>query len=325
MLRARIPHPHRIELLEQECPQPGAGEVLLRVQAVGICGSDLHTFEGLHPFVSYPVWPGHEVCADVIACGAGTDAAWIGQTVVIEPSLPGSGRPRFEPGRYNIATELAVMGFQAPGAMAEFFAVPTDRLHRVPLSFTPAQGASVEPAAVAVHGVRRSGDVAGRDVAILGGGTIGLLTAMTSRAYGAATVRLVDPDPARRALVTSLGLDAVERAGDGAFDRVFECVGNESALRAGIRACRKGATLVVLGVFGREASVPFGLVQDWELDIRGSLMYTGDDFREAIRLLDLGLLEIDGIVTHRFPLVEVERAFETALRRGGVVKVLLEP
>ncbi|MDZ4699902.1 MAG: alcohol dehydrogenase catalytic domain-containing protein [Rhodothermales bacterium] len=321
MIRALIPEPHHIEIVHQDLPVPGPGEALLRIRTVGICGSDLHTFEGKHPYVSYPVWPGHEVCAEVVSAG---DAALVGRRVVIEPSLPGQGRPRFEPGRYNIATELAVMGFQAPGAMAEYFTCPTDRLHHLPNGFSDEMGALVEPAAVAVHGVRRAGHVAGLDAAVVGGGTIGILTAMVATAYGAAQVHLIEPDTERLEQATRMGLTALPSSERQRYDIVFECVGVEPALRSALLACRKGATLVVLGVFGAEASVPFGFVQDWELDIKGSLMYTGDDFREAIRLLAAGQLKIDRLVTHRFPLVEVERAFATALQRGPVLKVLLD-
>ncbi|MEZ4698897.1 MAG: alcohol dehydrogenase catalytic domain-containing protein [Rhodothermales bacterium] len=324
MIRALIPEPHRIQLVKQDIPRPAAGEALLRIRAVGICGSDLHTFEGKHPYVTYPVWPGHEVCGEVVDVGRHTPGTLLGRKVVIEPSLPAGRMPRFEPGRYNIASDLKVMGFQAPGAMAEYFTLPVDRLHPVPDTFSDAMAACVEPASVAVHGVRRAGNVAGLDIGVVGGGTIGMLTAMVATAYGAGSVRLIEPDAERRTLAASMGLSAIEAAEMHAFDVVFECVGLEAALRASLLACRKGARLVVLGVFGAEASVPFGFVQDWELDVKGSLMYTGDDFREAIRLLENGRFVIERLVTHRFPLAQVDLAFDTALKRSGVLKVLLE-
>ncbi|MCI0348443.1 MAG: alcohol dehydrogenase catalytic domain-containing protein [Acidobacteriales bacterium] len=126
MKRVIIHAPHQLALIDDDTPQPQSGEVLLAVKAVGICGSDLHVFEGQHPFVSYPVLPGHEVSGEIIAVGAGVDAALIGQKGVIEPSLPQGALPRFEPGRYNIVGNLKVMGFQAPGAMSEYFALPLD-------------------------------------------------------------------------------------------------------------------------------------------------------------------------------------------------------
>ncbi|MEM6527715.1 MAG: alcohol dehydrogenase catalytic domain-containing protein [Chloroflexota bacterium] len=323
MKRVNIPEPHKLELVEVPDPAPGTGEVLLAIKAIGICGSDLHTYEGQHPFVSYPVLPGHEVSGEVIAVGAGVDAALIGKKAVIEPSIAEGTRPKFEPGRYNIASGLRVMGFQTPGAMAERFAVPLDRIHLIPEEFTHEQGAYVEPLAVAVHGVRLAGNIAGLDVAVIGAGTIGLLVAQVARAYGAASVVIADLSVERRAIAETLGLRAVEKLPEQAFDVVAECVGVQATLQSAIYASRKGATVLVLGVFGADVAIPAGLIQDWELRVLGSLMYVGDDYREAIRLMDAGLVEVSPLTTHRFSLADVQTAFDSALQRGATLKVML--
>jgi L-iditol 2-dehydrogenase len=325
MKQVVIRGPHEVAVIDEQAPEAGPGEVLLQVKAIGICGSDLHVFEGKHPFVTYPVLPGHEVSGEIIAVGYGVDATLIGRKAVIEPSLPGSGRPRFEPGRYNIASELRVMGFQAPGAMAEYFAAPVDRIHLTPDTFSHDQGAAVEPAAVAVHGVRLAGSVAGMRVGVIGAGTIGLLTAQVARAYAAESVTVADLDPTRRAIAAGLGLDTAESLIESDFDVVFECVGVEATIRAAILACRKGATVIVIGVFGQDASIPVGLIQDRELKLIGSLMYIGDDYREAIRLMATGALQTDVLITDRFPLAQAVEAMARALQRGPVLKVLLEP
>lgn len=323
MKRVFIPEPHNIQLIDYEEPQAQAGEVLLKIKAVGICGSDLHVFEGQHPFVSYPVYPGHEVSGEIIAVGDGVDDSLIGKHAVIEPSIAKGSMPRFEPGRYNISSELAVMGFQTPGAMGELFAVAADRIHILPDDFSHDLGAMVEPTAVAVHGVRLVGNIAGMKVGVIGGGTIGLLTAQVARTYNAETVVVADLDEDRRHIANSLGLVSAEKLDEKAFDVVFECVGVEPAIRSAILACRKGATVVVMGVFGEDASIPVGLIQDWELRILGSLMYIGDDYKEAIRLLKHGHVRVQNIITHHFPLADVQKAFDTALGRGEVLKVVL--
>ena len=127
MKRVNIPQPHQLEVVDVPTPHPQANEVLLAIKAIGICGSDLHTLEGQHPFVSYPVYPGHEVSGEIIKVGEELDQSLIGQKAVIEPSLADGARPKFEPGRYNISSNLRVMGFQTVGAMSEFFAVPYER------------------------------------------------------------------------------------------------------------------------------------------------------------------------------------------------------
>lgn len=323
MKRVNIPQPHQLDVVDVPTPQPKAHEVLLAIKAIGICGSDLHTLEGQHPFVSYPVYPGHEVSGEIIAVGDGLDLGLIGKKAVIEPSLAEGTRPKFEPGRYNISSNLKVMGFQTEGAMAEYFAVPFERIHLIPERFSHEQGAMVEPTAVAVHAVRLAGNVAGMDVAVIGAGTIGLLVAQVAQAYGAMSVTVADLDPNRRAVVESLGMHAVERLSPKSFDVVAECVGASLTLASAIHACCKGATVLVVGVFGSDVMIPAGLIQDWELRLLGSLMYVGDDYREAIRLLHIGAVQTERIITHRFPLVHAPLAFETALQRGASLKVML--
>ena len=155
--------------------------------------------------------------------------------------------------------------------MAEYFAVPFERIHLIPERFSHEQGAMVEPTAVAVHAVRLAGNVAGMDVAVIGAGTIGLLVAQVAQAYGAMSVTVADLDPNRRAVVESLGMLAVERLSPNSFDVVAECVGASLTLASAIHACRKGATVLVVGVFGSDVMIPAGLIQDWELRLLGRL------------------------------------------------------
>ena len=324
MKRAIIREPHVLDIMEESIPSPKSQEVLLAVKTVGICGSDLHVFEGRHPFVEYPVLPGHEISGEIVDVGEALDSTLIGKKAVIEPSIPRGKLPRFEPGRYNISNELRVMGFQAPGAMTEYFAAPLDNIHVLPDDFSYVLGAMVEPTAVAVHGVRLAGTVAGMDVAVVGAGTIGLLVAQVARAYGAARIHVMDSNESRRNIATFMGFDTVTSLEDNAYEVVFECVGNGVALTSAIQSTRKGGTVIILGVFGDEVKISAGLIQDWELKLQGSLMYVSDDYSEAIRLLGSQHVRIDKMITHRYPLVEVHNAFAKALERGDVLKVVLE-
>lgn len=322
----RAPHELRIELAELPALRPG--EARLRPLAIGICGSDLHVLAGHHPFVDYPVFPGHELAAEVIEVGRDADRSWIGARVALEPSLVcGSCRPCRE-GRYNICEHLRVMGFQAPGGMADAFHAPLDRLHRLPDTVSDPAGAMVEPVAVATHAVRLAAQSAGtlgdRDVAVVGAGTIGLLCAQVVRAAGA-DVTIIDPDEARRRIAEEVGIRTAPSPQAGAFDVVIECVGNESALRGAIDGLRKGGTVLVVGVYGRDPSMQAGLIQDRELRIQGSLMYTSEDYREAIDLLETRSIDIGPMVTSVHPLADAERAFELAAAGGESLKVMLTP
>ncbi|WP_036219439.1 zinc-binding dehydrogenase, partial [Calidithermus chliarophilus] len=153
-------------------------------------------------------------------------------------------------------------------------------------------------------------------------GAIGLLVAQVARAYGAARVDVVDPLEPRRQAAEALGLRA--KAPDGAkYHVIFECAGNEKALEAAIQGARKGGTVVVVGVYGRPATVSAGLIQDWEIGLKGSLMYTFQDYREAIRLFAEGQVQGKPLVTHRFPVHEAGAAFAAALGRERALKVML--
>jgi len=316
-----ISSPHQVAWVQAPEPVLNPGEVLLKPLAVGICGSDIHVFEGQHPFVSYPVYPGHEVAARVVALGSGVDASWKGALVALEPSITCGRCEACRSGHYNICENLKVMGFQAPGAMAEHFVTPTQYLHHLPESLEPELGAMIEPLAVATHAVALT-VVQGHKVGVLGAGTIGLLVAQVARAYGAASVEIVDLLETRRKVAEGLGLPA--KAPDQAkYDLIFECVGSEKALEAAIQGIHKGGSIIVLGVYGKPASITAGLIQDWEIGLKGSLMYTYRDYQEAIRLLAGGQVQVKPLITHRFALAEVETAFQAALEREKALKVML--
>jgi L-iditol 2-dehydrogenase len=321
--RASIPAPHVIEWIADPSleREPGPGEVAIQPLAVGVCGSDLHVFEDLHPFVTLPVLPGHEVAAKVIAIGANVEAHWLNALVALEPSITCGRCRNCQRGRYNICEHLAVMGFQTPGAMSERFVTHVDRLHHLPDTISPEVGAMVEPLAVAVHAMRKV-NVAGLEVAVLGAGTIGLLVAQVASAYGAASVTVIDVLEHRRKIAHALELDT-HGLDASTYDVIIECVGSGKALASAIESTRKGGEIVVVGVYGQPATIPAKLIQDWELILHGTLMYTSSDYAEAIRLLDARQVLTAPLITHRFKLSEVKHAFHAALEREHALKVML--
>ena len=337
MRKTVVSEPHHVAVVEEEPSPLATGQVRVAIKACGICGSDLHTFEGHHPFVTYPVFPGHELAGLVVDVGKAVPETWAGKRVVIEPSVVCGVCENCRAGRYNICERLQVMGFQTPGGMADQLDVPADRLVRVPATMTDEQGAFVEPLAVAVHASRLPASLIARDIVVLGAGTIGLLVGQVVHAYGARRVVLTDPLPARRAVVSQLGLHAIEPPDDGGEmlseeyfagrrpDVIFECVGVEATLRQAIQWVRKGGEIIVVGVFGRDALIPAGLIQDRELVLRGSLMYVRSDFQEAVRLIAERRVQVDPLISHRLPLAAVEEAFRIAGSRAGALKVMVIP
>lgn len=325
-VRVRIEGPQQLRLEAFELPdRPAPGSVRIRPHAIGICGSDLHVLHGHHPFVSYPVWPGHEVAGVVEALGEGVDSMWAGRRVVLEPGLACGTCRTCVRGDVHLCEALQVMGFQAPGGMATRFDAPAHRLHALPADIPLDHGALIEPLAVAVRAWRASEALAGREVVVVGAGTIGLMCALVARAEGAEVV-VAEVNAARRKMaIERFGLVARPDVPLGGADVVAECVGNEAALRAAVYGLRKGGQLLVIGVHGQDAALPVGLIQDRELRLYGSLMYQGRDFVRALAWVAAGVIPLEPFVSVRRPLHEAAAAYAAAAAGGSVLKVLLQP
>jgi 2-desacetyl-2-hydroxyethyl bacteriochlorophyllide A dehydrogenase len=307
---------------------------------VGICGSDLHALAGEHPFIDLPVVPGHEAAGIVDAVGAGVETLSPGDAVLLEPNLVDRDCLYCRTGRYNLCEHLQVVGCQTSGALADAFVAPAERFHRVPEGMSMAAAALVEPLSTATHAVRVAEGVTGRTVAVLGAGSIGLLTMIAARAGGAAGIAVTDPVAGKRALALDLGADlAVDPTSHDAVaeirrhlpwrpDVIFDCVSTQSSIDQAIELALKGGTVVVEGVPRGPMSIPLHLVQDRELRLQGTAMYVRTDVEAAIGLIAGGQIPVDRVVTRSFPLSEAAAAFRAAaegIDGQPAVKVQLQP
>lgn len=338
MLRYNLIQPRKLAKEEVPSPQPGPGEVIISVKTVGICGSDIHAYYGEHPYISCPVVPGHEFAGVVTQVGEGVDEAWLGQRVTVLPSLVCSKCHNCRTGRFNICQDLKVIGCQSDGALAELVKAPADKLFLLPDAMSWEEATLVEPLAVAVHAVRTAGDIVQQRVVIYGGGTIGLMVMQVVRAYGAKEVIVSEPNDFRRDLAQKLGAHHVidpssatpsewlqSKFGPEGIDLAFECVGIETTVREAIISNRKGTTIVIVGVFSKPIMVDMGLVQDRELRLLGTLMYTKEDFAEAIRLLSEGRVQGLPLVTHRLDFANADQAFDLIEKeKGNCIKLLIK-
>jgi L-iditol 2-dehydrogenase len=314
MKQAVMVEPGRIEYRDVDKPIPEADEVLVRVKRIGVCGSDIHVFHGKHPYTSYPVVQGHEVSGIIEQLGSEVKRFRKGQMVTFLPQLTCGKCYPCTHGMYHICNSLRVMGFQANGAAQEFFPVPENLVVPLPDSLSAEQGAMVEPTAVAVHALRRAGDITGKTALVLGAGPIGNLVAQSARGMGARYVMITDLSDFRLRVARECGVEHTINAGrqqlDEAIVQVFgedradvilECVGAQPTITQAVSNARKGSTIVVVGVFGEKPVIDVGLIQDRELNLVGTLMYQRMDYDKAIDLIRRNHINVNKLITDTFP------------------------
>ncbi|SDQ05546.1 NAD(P)-dependent alcohol dehydrogenase [Leucobacter chromiiresistens] len=306
---------------ERPVPKPAADEVLVRVGAVGVCGSDVHYFrEGrIGDFVvDAPLVLGHEVGGVIVAVGERVDPARVGRRVAIEPQRPCGRCRECRIGRYNLCPDMEF--YATPpidGAFTEFVTIQSAFAHDVPDSVTDEAAALLEPLSVAITSVRKAGIVPGSTVLIAGAGPIGIITAQTARAFGAGEVIVSDLVEARRERALQYGATRVidPRTQNPAdldvpIDAFIDASGAAPAVQSGIRAVRPAGTAVLVGLGNPEMTLPVEDIQNREITVTGIFRYT-ETWPVAIQLVANGQVDLDSLVTGRFGLDEVAQALES--------------
>ncbi len=333
MRAAFCPAPGTIELREVDAPRPESGEVVVRVRACGVCGSDLHWFHGA---VAPPsVCPGHEIAGEIERCGSAVRGFAAGDRVAVEPMAVDRECHYCRTGRPQLCPRLRILGMRRPGGFAELVAVPSYALFRFDEPMDWALAALTEPMAVAVHAVRIGAVTLGSRVLIIGAGTLGLLCALAARTAGAGEVLIVARYPQQRAMAERLGAIAapVDEHGHPTVtaDVVMETVGGTAdTLSMAVQAVRPAGSVVVLGVFAAPPTVPGLALIAKEVRLVGSLMYDRagprPDFDLALDLLRRHGEVLLAVVTHRFGLDDIQSAFLAASdKHRGAIKVAVLP
>ena len=338
MRKAIMTQPGKIILREVPQPELQPDEVLIQVKRIGVCGSDIHVFHGRHPYTSYPVVQGHEVSGIVAETGTQVEGFSQGDKVVFMPQVTCGECYPCRHGMYHICDNLKVMGFQTSGAAQEYFPVKAKMVLRLPETVSLDHAALVEPISVAVHALSRYGNVTGLNVLVLGAGTIGNLVAQVAVASGAKRVMITDVSPYKLDKARQCGLEHVVNSaqedlgqailntfGVDKADLILECVGVQETITQAVANARKGSSIIVVGVFGEQPLVDLGLVQDRELSLIGTLMYQKQDYLRAIELVSNGKLNLDQMVTQRFPFEEYLQAYQAIESSGGkYMKVMID-
>jgi 2-desacetyl-2-hydroxyethyl bacteriochlorophyllide A dehydrogenase len=305
-------------------PRPGPDEVLIRVRACGVCGTDNSLYKGDYP-ASYPVVIGHELAGEVVEVGAAVRGLAAGDRVTVDPNRVCHACAYCHSGREHLCENLSSMGVHRDGADAEYCLMPATNVYRIPDSLSYEEAAFSEPLACAVHGVDLAGIRLGDTVLIIGAGPMGnLITQLAARA-GAANVVVSEPIGLRRERAARSGathlidparqdvdreLRKVQRIG---ADVVFEVAGNNAAQASCLPMARKGGTIVFFGVSPQDRTIPVNpfVINENELAIRGSFNNAFATAR-AVELLAAGTCRVADLVSHRLPLsryLEVFRLF----------------
>ncbi|MGY4099057.1 zinc-dependent alcohol dehydrogenase family protein [Nocardia sp. R16R-3T] len=325
-----IETPGKFAVQNMPDPTPRPGEVVVRVDAVGICGTDVHIADGEFPPTPYPIVPGHEFAGSVVALGTGVDGVRIDDTVAVDPSLFCGACHYCVIGRGNLCERWGAIGDTVDGAMAEYVAVPAANCHRLPETLSSTHGALVEPLSCAVHAFDVLAPRLGAHYLLYGAGTMGLLMLQLARIAGAASVSVVDINAARLEVALELGADAAATTADE-FDRppgwevVIDCTGAIAAIEDGLGRVRRGGVFQQFGVAPGAATAsisPFRIYND-EITIVGSMAVL-HSFGRAVELMNKGAIAADTMITHSFGLAEFGDALET-FRAGTGRKIQLRP
>jgi 2-desacetyl-2-hydroxyethyl bacteriochlorophyllide A dehydrogenase len=329
MRAAVINTPGDIEVRDVPDPTPGPGDVLVRVGACGVCGTDLHIADGEFPPTPYPIVPGHEFSGEIVAVAPDAgDIARVGDRVAVDPSLFCGRCAECRRGRGNLCENWGATGDTVDGAFAEYVKVPAHTVYRMPDHLSWTDGALVEPVSCAVHGVERFGVTVGERILVIGAGTMGLLILQLLVRSGA-EVSVVDRNTARLPLAAELGAHAtaesVEVLDAPPFDAAVDVTGAPQAIEAAFGALRRGGRLQIFGVAAAEATIglsPFRIYND-EITIVGSMAVL-NSYGKALDLVASGSVDTKPLVTHTLPLDQFPHALQN-VRDGVGLKVQVDP
>lgn len=329
---------YKVAVRDVDLPELNEKEVLIEVKVAGICGSDIHTYKGLHPFRKPPVIIGHELSGKVVQVGKNVSKFQPGDRVTVEPQT-GCGTCEYcLTGEVNFCENRGAPGIgNWYGAMAEYFVAPEQTVFKLVDNMNYEQGALVEPFAVGVHAVRKAGIEVGDKVAILGAGPIGLLAMAAAKAAGATTLMVTDVlgyalEGAQKMGAThTLNIkdnpdwtqEAIEQVGSQ-FDKVLIAVGVPGIIDQAISLLRKGGRAVTIAMFQGDQTFDIHNLQGSEKEIIGCMTYTREDTRTAIDLMATGAVDLDAVITHRLPYEQAAEGFRIVDKKeDSSLKVLV--
>ncbi|TBL76361.1 NAD(P)-dependent alcohol dehydrogenase [Paenibacillus thalictri] len=343
-MKAAVMHDiYDIRIEERPVPEPADDEVLVRVMAVGICGSDLHYFEHgrIGPYVvKQPIVLGHECSGIVAACGRGVKTLKPGDRVAVEPGVTCGTCDACKTGRYNLCPDVRFLATPPyDGAFVQYIAIRHDFVFPIPDELSFEEAALNEPFSVGIHAAKRSGLRPGSTLAIMGVGPVGLTAIVAGRAFGARDIIVTDLEPIRLEAARKLGAthtinareeDPVVRikelTGGRGADVAFETAGNPKALQNALASLRRGGKLSIVGLPPQDEiglNIPF--IADNEIDIYGVFRYA-NTYPQGISILSSKLADLNAMITDRFELRDTQQAMVNAsTNKSASVKTIIYP
>jgi L-iditol 2-dehydrogenase len=334
---------NHLEMAEMPVPAVGAGEVLVRVEACGICGSDVHGYDGGSGRRIPPIVMGHEAAGTVASVGSGVTGFAVGDRVTFDSTVYCGECGFCRRGEVNLCDNRQVIGvscgdYRRHGAFAEYVAVPQRILYHLPEGISFAEAAMLEAASVALHAVRVSEIKGGETALVIGAGMIGLLTLQAARAAGCASVLIADIDETRLKLAREVGADAtllgsgervtaevMKHTGGRGVDLTLEAVGRNETVSTAIDCTRKGGTVTLIGNIRPEVTLPLQKVVSRQIRLQGSCASAGE-YPQAIELIAAGKIKVGPLITAVAPLEDGPQWF-SRLHAGepNLMKVILSP
>jgi len=319
-------------------PTPRPDEVLVRVGACGICGTDLHIIDGDSPLARYPIIPGHEFAGEVVALGSdvaqryGKENITVGSRIAVEPNLYCGHCDSCRTGHENLCLNYAALGVTTNGAVAQYVAVPVAKAYALPDNISFSEGALIEPVSCAVHGMHILNPRSGDTFLIVGAGTMGVLLLQLAVRGGASRVAMVDVNAQRLALAEQLGptrtySDIKQALKDEplGFNCVIDATGVAPVIENAFMAVKRGGKLLIFGVASNEARIslsPFRIYND-EITIIGSMAVLFS-FQAALDLISSGVINTEAMLTKALPLQDFLEALDM-VRYGKGVKTQILP
>lgn len=321
---------NKIEYQEIPTPSIEEDEILIRVHAIGVCGTDWQFLRGLRE-VKFPYLSGHEASGEIISMGSAVRDFSIGDKVVIDPNFH-CGRCFYcRHGRFNLCTHKRVLGVSIPGCFAECVKVPQENAWKLPPSFPYWKGALIEPISVASHVRHQANIELGEKVIVFGAGMIGLTLVQLLKMSGA-YVTVVDKFTQKLTIAQKLGADKLIdvskenlsnalKSGE-AFDKVIDAAGIPATFEESLRIAGRGATVIWLGLPTATITIQIFPFMYQELSIRSSLAYNPCEFGDSLALVQNNKIKLESIVTHKLSFEELHKAFDI-METGKAVKVIL--